>query len=299
MTQRTPLRRCKDGGVNRGILLTVLSAALFGIAGVVAADAFSEVEPVVVAQYRSVIAAVLLGVVARRRGLRPGGQLRWLVVFGSMIAGVTIAFYWSIDRLGVGPGVTIQFVAAVPVLAWMRYVQKRQVRSTAWVAAGLAIIGTVLMMRAWDLTALDPFGLGAALVSMGLFGGYLLVGEKLREALPALTVVANGFLISALIWLIALPPRLIDVEPLVWGQIIWVGVMGTAVPFLIMVTALGRADSGTIGVVAMLEPVVATVAAWIYLDQRLEAIQIVGGLLVVAAIASIHLTIALKVPAQL
>ena len=116
--------------MQRGILLTALAGLLFGVGGVVAADAFSAVDPVVVAQYRSVIAAVLLvGFAYRRRMTMTGGALPLLGVFGAVIAGVTITFYWSIDRLGVGPGVTIQFVAAVPVLAWMHFVQKRDVRA--------------------------------------------------------------------------------------------------------------------------------------------------------------------------
>lgn len=286
--------------MQRGILLTSLAAFLFGVGGVVAADAFSAVDPVAVAQYRSVITALLLiGFTYRRRMSMTGGVLPLLGVFGAVLAGVTISFYWSIDRLGVGPGVTIQFVAAVPVLAWMRFVQKRPVGRTAWLAALLAIIGTVMMMRAWDLDALDPFGVLAGIAAMLLFAAYLLLGEKLRTRLPALTVVAYGFAVSALIWVIAIPPRIVDVEPVVWFQLGWVGVMGTAVPFVLMINALGRADSGTVGVVATLEPVVAAISAWLFLSQRLSAIQVIGGLLVVIAIATIQLTIAPRVPVQM
>ena len=120
-----------------------------------------------------------------------------------------------------------------------------------------------------------------------------------EPGLPALTVVAYGFAISALIWVIVLPPRIVDVDTGVWLQLGWVGVMGTAVPFVLMVTALGRADSGTVGVVATLEPVVAAISAWIFLSQSLTAIQVIGGLMVVIAIGTIQMTIAPRVPVQM
>jgi drug/metabolite transporter (DMT)-like permease len=43
-----------------------------------------------------------------------------------------------------------------------------------------------------------------------------------------------------------------------------------------------------VGVVATAEPVIGAGAAWVMLDQRLDAAQIVGGLMVVIAVASIQ-----------
>ncbi|MDJ0498211.1 MAG: EamA family transporter, partial [Acidimicrobiia bacterium] len=62
----------------------------------------------------------------------------------------------------------------------------------------------------------------------------------------------------------------------------------TALPFLIEFAALRRAAAGLVGVVATAEPVIGAVAAWIMLDQRLGAAQMVGGLMVVVAVASIQ-----------
>ena len=286
--------------IDRGVLYTATAGVLFGVGGVVAANAFAVVEPVVVAQYRSVMAAIVLGFVAyQRRVTSTGGRLGELAVFGAMLASVTITFYWAIERLGVGMGVTIQFLAPVLVLVWMRLVQGRHVAGFAWVAAGLAVAGTALMTRAWNLASLDPVGVLAGLGAMGSFAAYLLIGERLSSRLPGLTVVAYGFAVSALIWVIVVPPTIVDVSATAWAQLVWVGLLGTAVPFLLMMSALRSTDPGTVGVVATIEPVVATGGAWIALGQSLSIVQMVGGIFVVLGVATIQRIVSVRAPAQL
>lgn len=278
--------------MQRGLLLTMAAATLAGIGGVIAADVFSTVDPAVVAQYRSVIAAgVLIPVAYWRRATITGGRLPQLALFGAAIAGLTITFYWSIDRLGVGPGVTLQFTASVPVLAWLRFVQHRPVPARTWGAAALAVGGTAVMLQAWDLASLDPIGLAAGVGSMLLYATYLLFGEHLGRRLPDLTIIAYGFAVSALIWVVAVPPTIIEAPAGVWFQLVWVGLMATAAPFLLMIMALSQTDSGSVGVVATLEPVVAATAAWIFLGQGLSWIQVAGGSLVIWSLVVVQRTV--------
>lgn len=269
--------------------MAIVAAVLFGVSGVVAADAFESVDPVVVAQYRSIGAAVILvGVAYARRQTRTAGMRFDLVLMGGLLAGVTITYYWAIDRLGVGPGVTLQFLGPSLVLVWMRVVQRRTVPAAAWMAAGAAVAGTALMTRAWDLDGLDPIGVLAGLGAAATFAGYLIVGERLGRRAPGLTIAAAGFAVSALLWVLAVPVSIPDVSGTVWAQLVWVAVGGTAAPFLLEIAALRHADPGRVGVIATAEPVVAAGVAWVALGQALIAAQVVGGILVVAAIAIIQ-----------
>lgn len=282
--------------MRHGLVLTAISAVLAAIGGVVAANIFDRVDPTVVNQYRSVIAAVVLVSFAyRRRVTMTAGRLPQLGLFGAVIAGVTITFYWSIQRLGVGPGVTLQFTAPVLVLVWMRFMQRRRVPASTWIAALVAIIGVVAVVGAWSSASIDPIGIAAGVASMVLYASYLLMGEHLSTRLPVLTTIAYGFAVSALIWVIVVPPTIVSVSAAVWFQLVWIGVMGTAVPFLLVVQALSTVDSGSVGVVATLEPVVAAGAAWLFLDQSLAPLQIVGGALVVAAVVVVQLGLAQRV----
>ncbi len=274
----------------RGLWYALAAAILFGVSGVVAADVFASIDPLAVAQFRSVIAALILGGFAyRRRRSGHEGKLLQLALFGGLLAAVTITYYWTIDRLGVGPGVTLQFVGPVMVLAWMRIVQKRRVGRTAWIAAGAAIVGITLVTRAWNLDALDPLGVLAGLGAAVTFAAYLLAGERLGRSVSALAMTAYGFAFSALILVVAVPVEMPPFTTGVWVQLVWIGLAGTAAPFLLEIAAVKRADPGKVGVIATAEPVVATAAAWLALGQALTVIQVVGAALVLAGVASIHL----------
>ena len=131
-----------------GGLLALTAAALFGLSGAVAAGVFSEIDPARVAQTRSLVAAVLLIAFAAWRGvLRPNGGLWKFALLGLNLATVNVTFYWAIDRLGVGPGATIQFLAPVFVLVWIAVVRGAHVGRAAWLAAVAAVLGVGLVTQ--------------------------------------------------------------------------------------------------------------------------------------------------------
>lgn len=268
--------------------MTLAAAVLFAVSAVAAADVFESIEPVRVAQFRSIFAAVVLAAVAFRRGvLSHGGRIGGLMLLGANLAAVTITFYWAIERLGVGPGTTIQFTGPVLVMVWLRVVERRSVPAVAWAAGVAAVVGTALMTRAWSAD-LDLVGVAAGAGSSVTFASYFILGERLGSRLPSLTVMAYGFAFASLIWVVALPPAVGDLNRGDWLSLAFIGVVGTAAPFLLEVSALRRADPGSVGVVATAEPVVGAALAWVVLSQALTPLQMVGGGVTAVAVASIH-----------
>ncbi|HSG80707.1 MAG TPA: EamA family transporter, partial [Gemmatimonadota bacterium] len=165
-----------------GILFALTAAALYGVSGAIAADLFSEADPARVSEARALITSVVLVPYAWRRGLLGmGGQIRWLAALGVNLALVGLTFYWAIDRLGVGPGATLQFIGPFFVLAWMAVVQRRPIRSVTWGTAVVALVGVTLITEAWALDALDVFGLASGVTSAALFASYFLIGEHVGK----------------------------------------------------------------------------------------------------------------------
>ncbi|MDJ0924565.1 MAG: EamA family transporter [Acidimicrobiia bacterium] len=274
-----------------GMALALSAAFLWGVSGAVAADAFADVSPARVAQARAFLAALVLVPYAWARGmLRVRSGWPSLVALGVNLAAVNVTFYWAIDRLGVGPGATIQFLGPILVLGWMVLIQGRKVSPVAWAAAVVAIVGVALVSQAWDVADADWTGVGAGLASAVFFASYLLLGEHVGRRMRAVTVVSWGFLFATAFWAVVQPVWSFPTNLAggVWGKLLFVGIAGTAVPFLIEFAALRRAAAGLVGVVATAEPVIGAAAAWILLDQNLSTLQIVGGLMVVTAVASIQ-----------
>lgn len=273
----------------RGIAYTALAALLFGVNGAVAADLLRAIPAGNVAQLRSVLAALVLGAIAyRRRAVATGGRLLALVGFGLNLAIVSLSFLVAIDRLGVGPGVTIQFSAPVMVLAWIRLMNRRRVPALAWVAALVALIGVALVSGAPHFGRLDPLGLLAAGIAALSFATYIILSGFLGRHLPAITIAAYGFAFSALFLLAAFRVTLPPNEGRVLAGVVWLVVLGTVVPFLLEVAALRLTDPGSVGVVATLEPAIAAAVAWWWLGQVLTPLQVLGGVLVVGAVALIE-----------
>ena len=274
-----------------GVLLALAAAFMWGVSGAVAADAFSELSPARVAEARALITTAVLVPIAWWRGLLdPKGGLWRFFLLGVNLALVTVTFYWALDLLGVGPGATIQFLAPIIVLVWMVVVESRAVRAAAWVAALVAFTGVFLVTEAWELEGADWLGVVAGLAAAVTFASYLILGERLTRSYPIVTVMTWGFIFASLLWAVVQPlwtfPT--DLSAKIWIELLWVGLIGTAVPFFASFGALQRVASGIVGVIATTEPVFAAAAAWVLLDQQLSAIQVIGGLLVLVAVAAIQ-----------
>jgi drug/metabolite transporter (DMT)-like permease len=280
-----------DSRAATGGLLALGAAGMFGVSGAVAGGVFSEIAPAHVAQSRSLIAAVLITAFALWRGVfRLEGGLVKFVLLGLNLALVNVTFYWAIDRLGVGPGATVQFLAPVLVLVWIALVRREPVSPIAWMAAVGAVFGVGLVTRAWALGTSDIVGLAAGLASAFLFAAYLVYGEHLGETYRPAQLGAWGFVFASVFWAIVLPwwdfPFEAARENIV--DLLVIGIVGTALPFIVEFAALSLASSGIVGIVATAEPPIGAVAAWILLGQTLDPIQWVGIGVVVVAVATVQ-----------
>ncbi|MEA3510663.1 MAG: EamA family transporter [Actinomycetota bacterium] len=280
-----------DRSTRNGIAFALLAALFWGVSGAVAADAFTHLSATRVAEARAIVTTLLFIPFAYFRGaLAPRGGLLGFALLGANLVVVNVTFYWAIDRLGVGPGATIQFLAPIFVLLWMVVAQRRHVSPTVWVAAAVAVTGVFLITEAWNLEGGDWIGVAWGLLSAVAFASYLVFGEYLGRSHPAMTIVTWGFVFASVIWLFVQPlwsfPT--DLSAKVWFELLWIGIIGTALPFLFGFSALRRAASGIVGVISTTEPVFAATAAWILLGQYLSAVQMIGGVMVLGAAAAIQ-----------
>ena len=233
---------------------------------------------------------VLVPYAAHRRVLRLDGGFWKFALLGLNLAVVNVTFFWAIDALGVGPGATIQFLAPILVLGWMVVVHKTRVRPFTWAAAVAAVVGVGLVTEAWSLESSDALGVVAGLVSAVAFATYLLYGEYLGKTFKPAQIAAWGFVFASAIWLVVLPiwtfPTAIGGRA--WLDLLIIGVLGTAVPFIVEFAALRLAASGIVGVVATAEPAIGAIAAAIMLGQALDPIQWLGVGVVVVAVATVQ-----------
>jgi drug/metabolite transporter (DMT)-like permease len=70
----------------------------------------------------------------------------------------------------------------------------------------------------------------------------------------------------------------------VWLLALWTVVLGTIAPFGLTIAALRHLAATRVGIAMTFEPVAASLLAWVWLDETFAGAQIVGALVVLAAI---------------
>ena len=265
---------------------------LFGISDTVAAGLFSSISPAELNQYRLVVAAVVISFIAARKGLmHHQGQLGWLVLLGVITAVITYVFYVAVERLGVGPGITIQYLGPILMLMWRRFVQQLEVPVVGWLGAVGAVVGIGLITGAFTADYADVIGVLAGLGAAVSYAALTITAEKLGKTLHPLTYSSYSLTLAAVIWLAALPVEVPELSLAGWVGVAWVSILGMAIGYLLLMSALRHISPGPMGVAATSEPIVGTLTAWVALSQTLSAAETIGVALTAVGIAVVHWSI--------
>ncbi len=229
-------------------------------------------------------------------------ELPFLAVLGVCgLAWGQLLYVISIDRLAIGVALIIIYLSPVLVALWARFVAKEIVRRRLWAAIGLSLGGLALVVEVWSGITLDPLGLAAALLTALTFVVWVLMGDRgLREGRDAFSLLAWGLLFGSVFWAVVQPwshfpaeilsrdvsllGRLDDTTAPVWLLVAYVIVFGTIIPFGFLVAALKYIAPTRVAIVATLEPVGAALVAFAWLGEELSAVQLAGGLLVLAGV---------------
>ncbi|HYP22817.1 MAG TPA: DMT family transporter [Actinomycetota bacterium] len=290
--------RSNDSGAGLGLLAVIGAAACWGIAAAVAKDLFEAgVEPIELAQARSYIAAVGFSLLP---GAWSGGigvtrqSAPALIGLGLSIPAVNGVYYLAIQRLAVAVALVLEYSAPVLVVAWTAVRTRKFPRPLLLVTLGAAIVGVVFVaeLPAGNVGSLDGIGLLLGLAAAVFFSAYTLLNEATGSHFGPIPAMARAFAIAALFWLVYQIPRGFPedlVHPDNILRVLLIGVGGTLVPFLLFIWGVAKVKSEKAAIAATIEPPLAGVIAWLWLGERLSAMQVGGGVLILAAVVALQL----------
>jgi drug/metabolite transporter (DMT)-like permease len=288
-----------------GYLLTVAAAALFAVNGTVSTLALQAGIPATrLTALRCTGAALalvlVLAVVSPVRLRIHWREVPFVAVFGVVgIALTQFLYYVAIGRLPVGIALVFEMTAPVFIALYVWLARREHVRSRLWVALALSLSGLVLVAEVWEGGgSLDPLGVGAALTAAVCLAAYYLLGERGTADRDPVALTAWSFAAAAVFWAVAapwwefdrgllaerVPVSLGSVQVPVWVLVGWIVVLGAVVPFWLSLAALRHLPPTAAGIVATVEPVLASIVAWSWVDQVLSAWQLVGGAVVLGGI---------------
>jgi inner membrane transporter RhtA len=135
-------------------------------------------------------------------------------------------------------------------------------------------------------------GIGLALLAGAFWAAYILAGGRLGRRVPGTTGVAAGMLVAALVTLpfgvAQAGTKLLTPNLFLLG--VGVAVLSSALPYTLEMIALRAIPARVFGVMMSIEPAIAALSGWLFLQEHLSGAQWLAMLCVIAASAGINLS---------
>jgi drug/metabolite transporter (DMT)-like permease len=262
-----------------------------GIGGILMANGWNAL---VVSFYRGAIGLlfVLLWLAVRPHGSGLNSRRMW---FWSGIAGVGVAgnfafYFLSIAEGSVAVAATLMYCAPVFVYVVSFTLKLERPTLLKWAAIAMVMLGIVLLTRIYEAGAGGVTLIGAI---AGLLAGlsYAVFIFGFKYAAPhgspqAILVISFAVLTTILIGLGDTDQALAVLTTQSWPLFLILGVFGAGLSFILYIVGLNHAAPAVASIVAMVEPVTASLFGIVVLDESLVGVQIVGmGLIVVTVTA--------------
>ncbi len=266
--------------LGRGVpapLLMVAAMISFQLGAAVATGLFARVGVPGTAFLRNLVGGVLLLAIARPNLRRAPAELAWLAIFGIELALMNVLFYEAIERIPLGVAVTVEFVGPLSVAL----LGSRRPRDVVWVV--LAAAGITLFAGMPTGAGIDAAGLVFALLAGTAWACYIFTAQRVGRAWQGSQGLAAGMFASAVLLAPAGLGRMGSVSSGSALTIVALGILSAALPFSLEMAALRRLTARTYGVLASLEPAIATGVGVVALGQHVRATEALATLLVVTA----------------
>ena len=262
-----------------------------GIGGILLTDGW---DPFVVSFYRGAIGLlfvlVWLALCPHGSGLASRRLWFWSAIAGLGVAGNFALYFVSIAEGSVAVAATLMYCAPVFVYLVSFALKLESPSPIKWAAIALVMLGIVLLTQIYDIGAagVTPIGVGAGLLA-GLSYSVFIFGFKYAAphgSPQAILVIAFAVLATILIWPGDVDRTVAALSTPDWPLFSTLGVLGAGMSFVLYIVGLNHTTPAVASIVAMVEPVTATLFGVVVLDESLVGLQIFGmGLILVTVTA--------------
>ncbi|MCP2258094.1 putative blue pigment (indigoidine) exporter [Streptoalloteichus tenebrarius] len=274
-------------GTTALLLRTALAPALWGTTYLVSATLLPQGHPLWAAALRALPAGLLL--IALRPGL-PRGSWWWRsLLLGTLNIGAFFALLFvAAERLPGGVAAILGSVQTLLVVVLAAALLGERARAGQVVSALVGTAGVALLVLR-SSASLDPVGVAAGIgtaLTMA-FGVVLTRRWGLPSGVHSLTAAAWQLLGGSLV-LVVLAVGVEGAPPALDGRALagfaWLSVLGGAFAYAVFFAGLRRLPATVTSLLALVNPLVATLLGWAVLGQALTAAQVVGAALVLGAV---------------
>jgi drug/metabolite transporter (DMT)-like permease len=285
----------RDQTVSSGAVFVMVAALCWGLSGGIGGILMSAGwDAFVVSFYRGAIGLlfVLVWLMLSPRGSGLASRQLWL---WSAVAGVGVAgnfgfYFLSISEGSVAVAATLMYTAPVFVYLVSFALRLERPSGLKWTAISVAMLGIALLTQVYDIggSELTPVGVGAGLLA-GISYAIFIFGFKFAAphgSPQAILSIAFAVLVIILIWPGDAEQTIEVLSTPDWPLFAGLGLLGAGLSFVLYVIGLNHTAPAVASVVAMVEPVTASLFGVVVLEESLAVPQIFGmGMILVTATA--------------
>jgi len=287
-----------------GTALCLASGAAFGAMAVFGKLSYGEGATVgTLLSVRFSLAAVLFWAIVLARGgrreLRGLGPRSLAVGLGLGACAYALqsgCYFAALQRIDASLLSLLLYTFPAMVAATAVALGRERLDARRLAALALALGGLVLVVAGAGTGSLDPLGAALALAAAIVYTGYILVTDSVVARVRPLVLcalVSTGAAVSLTAGSAALGQlRPADVTVAGWGWLACLTVVCTVGAILLFFAGLQRVGPTTASILATVEPVVTVVLAFLVFGERLGAVQLAGGALVLSAVVVLNLRVA-------
>jgi drug/metabolite transporter (DMT)-like permease len=269
----------------------VLAATVFWSFGSVLAKG-TDAEGVVVSFWRLWVATVILSVVcAVMRAWPTRAQLVRCIPAGVLFAANIAVFFSALERISVANALVIAAMAPVLMLPIAVVVLGERLTGIKVLCAAVAVAGVVVSV----LTAPDVGGAGndallGNLLAVGgllLWLGYLVAAKRARQSVDTVPFMFSVSVIGAVsisVYVAVAGTNLNQIEGEGWVWIVLLALGPGIAGHGLVAWAQQRVDASVSTVLMQAEPVGASIAAYVFLDETMSWPQVVSMGVVIGAL---------------
>ncbi|MED2874508.1 DMT family transporter [Bacillus thuringiensis] len=277
-----------------GSLYLILASSIWGGMYVVVKVLVSVIPPLELVWLRylvAIVALLIIGFVTKQKWRIEKRYFLIIIaigVIGYAISIVTQETGTMLSSAQMGAIITSSTPAFMVVFAWL--ILKERLTFKKGISVCLATIGVIIIVGIGDLNMSNILGGISLLIAALTWALMSVLVKRLPSDYSQIVVTTYSTLVALIVLTPFVLPRLhaIDVSqltrPTIWGGLLYLGIISTAVAFLLWNRGLQMLNASSGGLFFFFQPVVGTLLGWLILGERIGVTFWVGSTLILIGV---------------
>lgn len=277
-----------------GSLYLILASSIWGGMYVVVKVLVSVIPPLELVWLRYLVAIVALLIIGFLTKQKWRIEKRYFLiiitigVIGYAISIVTQETGTMLSSAQMGAVITSSTPAFMVLFAWL--ILKERLTFKKGISVCLATIGVIIIVGIGDLNTSSVLGGISLLIAALTWALMSVLVKRLPSDYSQIVVTTYSTLVALIVLTPFVLPRLhaIDIsqltQPTIWGGLLYLGIISTAVAFLLWNRGLQMLNASSGGLFFFFQPVVGTLLGWLILGEKIGVTFWVGSALILIGV---------------